>query len=429
MSKTISSILVGLVLLGGAASAQTVDLPSPGIASGSPFFFIERLFENIGTFFTFGDANKARRLIALAEERLAEAKALTERGDSDNAERSSELYEEQFSEAQERAERSRNADALATVTEATSKHFAVLEEVIERVPEQAKDSVRRALENSRQGQVAALQALSGVNPDRAVEAGASAAKELASQARAHAEARRAEALEQKLQHFEGVLSSFANAPQGRIDVAIKFSERMTEIVNELDEAKKEADEAGIGKGEAERLQSVKGKVINRQLTSLQEVARNNPAKAIEIYGQAAKDRLTAAKQNAEKRNETATEENLKDYNKYTEFGQQISTMAEEIRTGETIIEDLVKKATSQHLQVLEEVRQKLPPRAQQEFQRALDNSRRVQEQRPAIPVQPQRPPRVQPETERESPEVEREEGGAPQQIPGGPPQQTPGGRP
>jgi hypothetical protein len=449
VNKTITSVLIGLLLFSGVASAQTSELPSAGITPGSPFFFLERFFEGIGTFFTFGEANKARRLIAFAEERLAEAKVLSERGDSDNVERASELYEEQFSEAQERAERSRDTEALARVTEATSKHFAVLEDVIERVPEQAKESVRRALENSKQGQVAALQALSGVNPDRAVESGATVAKELASQARAHAQERKAEALEQKLQHFEGVFASFANAPQGRVDVAAKFSERLTEIVNELDEVGDEAEDAGIGRGGIERVKSVKGNVINAQLTSLEDVVAVDPAKAVEIYAQAAEGRLNAARKEAEERNGKATEESLEDYNKYAEFGQRISSMAEGIRTGETLVEDLVKEAVSHHLRVLEDVRQKLPPQAQQEFRRALDNSRRVQEQRPAIPapgqpgippqreipqrpttpVQLQRPPQAQPEVEREAPEVEREESGAPQQIPGGPPQQIPGGRP
>ncbi len=437
MNRTIISILVGLLLFSGVALAQTAELPSAGITPGSPFFFIERLFEDMGTFFTFGDANKARRAIALAEKRLAEAKALTERGDSDNVEWATKLYEEKFSEGKERAERSRDADVLATVTEATSRHFAVLEEVIERVPEQAKDSVRHALENSKQGQIAALQALSGVSPDRAVEAGANVMKELAQQARVEAKARRSETLGQKLQHFEGVLGSFASTPQGRVDVAAKFSERMTEVVNEVDEVRKEADEAGIGRDEVERAKNVKNRAIDSQLASLEGVAAVDPAKAVEIYAQAAESRLSVARQEAEKQDETATEEILEDYNKYAEFGQRISTMAEGIRVGETTVEDLVKEATSHHRQVLEDVREKLPLQAQEEFQRALDNSRRVQEQRPAIPTpgQPEIP--LQRETPQQSPETEREdedelperEEGVPQQTPGGAPEQMPGGRP
>ena len=360
MNKTISNIIIGLMLLGGVAFAKSAALPSAGITPGSPFFFLERLFENIETFFTFGEANKAQRFITLAEERLAEVKVLAERGDNDNVERASELYEKQFTEAKEKAKRSGDENALARVTEATSKHFTVLEEVIERVPEQAKISVQRALENSKQGQISALQALSRVNPDRAVEAGTSAVREIAQQARAHVAERKSEALEQKLRHFEGVFNSFANAPQGRVDVEAKFSERMTEIINELDEAKNEAEDAGIGKSEVERVRNVKGAVIDSQLFSLRELVKENPEKAVEIFANAAEGRLNAAKRDAEERNGEAIEESLEDYNKYAEFGQQISTMVEGIRTGDVTVEELVEKATSHHIQVLQEVQQKLP---------------------------------------------------------------------
>jgi hypothetical protein len=373
--------LIAVLGSGGSviAAAQN-DLP------GDRLDGVKLTSEQVVTAFT---PAKATRALGLAEKRLAEAQIVAERGrenDSENAQRALELYEEKVAEAARRAQNAQNVDALARVTEATSKHFAVLEDVIARVPEQAKVSVQRALEASRQGQLSALQALSGVNPDRAVEAGANAAKELAAQARAHAQARRAEALEQKLQHFEGVFNSFVNAPAGRVDVAAKFSERMTEIVNELDEARDEAEDAGIGRGEVERLRNVKGEVIDSQLVSLEEVVKENPAKTVEIYAQAAEGRLNAAKRDVEERNGEATEESLEDCNKYAEFGQKISSMAEGIRTDETTVEDLVKEATSHHPRVFEDVQQKLPPQAQQEFQRALDNSRRVQEQRPAIPA-------------------------------------------
>lgn len=405
MKLLISSILIGLVFLSGVALAQSADLPSAGITPGSPLFFCERFFENVGTFFTFGEANKAKRFIALAEERLAEAKVLAERGDK-NAERASELYEEQFTGAKERAERSGNEEALARVTEATSKHFAVLEGVIEKVPEQAKAAVQKALENSKQGQISALQALSEVSPDQAVEAGANAAKEIVQQVRTQVTERKAEALGQNIQHFEGVFESFANAPRGRADVEAKFSEQMTEVVNELDEVSNEAEDAGIST-QAMLIENAKDKVITSQLSSLNELVREDPEKAIEIFANAAEGRLNAARKDAEERNGEATKKSLEDYNKYAEFGQQISTMAEGIQTGETTVEDLVKKATSHHLQVLEEVRQKLPVQAQQEFQRAIDNATRVQEQRPATPAPAKSG--TQPQTQPAQPEAERED--------------------
>jgi tetratricopeptide (TPR) repeat protein len=349
--KLISAGIVSVVLFAGVASAQTTDLPDPGMLPNSPFYFVKSFFEDVGTFFTFGNSAKAERYLALAEKRLAEAKVLAEQEDEE-AQDAIARYEDQYAEAKERAERADNLDLEAQVTDATTKHLSVLDEVLARVPEQAKESIRAAKERSVAGQIEALRGIAQRNPEAAVDI-------------------------------------FARAAEGRLNAA----------------------NARAGRG-----------------------GDDDEAKEVE--------------------------EALEDYDKYAQFGKEISTMAGGIRTGETAVEDLVKKATSHHLQVLEDVHQKLPPQAQQEFQRALDNARKVQELRPAIPaptqpgVQQRQPTRpgisqipVRPQTQQQptqpgipqvpahpqtQPEVEREtevEQGAPQQIPGGPPRQTPGGRP
>ena len=41
--------------------AQDTELPLPGLTPDSPFYFLERISEGIGTFFTFGDLKKAER--------------------------------------------------------------------------------------------------------------------------------------------------------------------------------------------------------------------------------------------------------------------------------------------------------------------------------------------------------------------------------
>lgn len=433
MHKTLSSIIVGLMLFAGVASAQAVELPPAGITPASPFFFIERFFEGLGTFLTFGDANKARRLIALAEERLAEAKVLSERGDSDNAERASELYEEKFSEAQERAERSRDVEALARVIEATSKHFAVLEDVIARVPEPAKASVERALGASKDRQVSALRALKGEDPSRAVDVGLVALKARVGMSKADAQRG---APEKAVRDFQEVLAVVSDAQQGHATLAAKFSEGLTRVVEDIDKA--EDAIRNIPSGDINIVRKIKPLAIDAQLSSLRDLVREDPAKVVEIFANAAEARLNAARENAEEGDGDAAKENLKDYNQYAEFGQQISSMAKGIRTGETSVEDLVKRATSHHIQVLENVRQKLPQQAQQEFQRALDNSQRVQQQRPATPLQPRQQVPTQPRAPQipvqpqARPGIEREteiEQGAPQQVPGGLPRPTPGGRP
>ena len=147
MKKTTIVILVGLMLFSGVALAQSEDLPSPGMNPGSPFFFMERFFEGFGGLFTFGQAAKAERAVMIAEKRLSEARALAEQG-GEHLERALELYESKMAEAAEWAENSKNMDVLNKVSEATSRHFAVLTEVAGRVPEQAREAVLQALEAS-----------------------------------------------------------------------------------------------------------------------------------------------------------------------------------------------------------------------------------------------------------------------------------------
>ncbi|MBI2062298.1 MAG: hypothetical protein HYT64_01225 [Candidatus Yanofskybacteria bacterium] len=282
--KIIALTAFGVLMFSGAAHAQTSDLPDPGTLPGSPFYFVKGFFEGIGTFFTFGNSAKAERYLALAEKRLAEAEALAEQGD-ERAQATIARYEEQYAAAKERAERAENIDLEARVTDATTKHLAVLDGVLERVPEQARASVLAAKERSVAGQLEALRGIAERDPETAVDI-------------------------------------FARAAEGRLNAANARAGRGGDDENEAEEVEKA----------------------------------------------------------------------LEEYEKYAEFGQEISTLAEGIRTGETAVEDLVKRATSHHLQVLEDVRQKLPPQAQQEFQRALESARKVQQLRPAIPAQQLRRP-------------------------------------
>jgi len=276
--KIISSIVLGILFISGVAFAQTNELPPAGITPGSPFYFLERAFEGIGTFFTFGNAAKAKRYIALAEERLAEAKVLAEKGDK-KAHDAIKRYERQFEKATERAARAGDIDVTALVAEATTKHLFVLDEVIERVPEQAKEAVRKAKERSIAGQIGALKGLVQKDPERAV----------------------------------GI---FSKAAEGRLKAAKARLER--------------------GRGDEDEAKEV--------------------------------------------------EENFKEYEKYAKFGEEISTLASKIHTGEVTVEDLVEKAISHHLDVLKAIQDKLPVQAQEQFQRALDSARKVQKMRPSIPM-------------------------------------------
>ncbi|NCS98986.1 ATP synthase F0 subunit B [Candidatus Parcubacteria bacterium] len=168
MKKTLLIPLLVLMLFATPVMAQEDTLPEAGTTPASPFYFAERFFEGVGTFFTFGNSAKAERYLNLAEERLAEARELAEEGD-ERAERAVERYEEQVAKAKERAERTGEVDLEATVADATTKHLSALDQVLERVPEQARASIEAAKERSMNGQLESLRGLVERDPERAVE--------------------------------------------------------------------------------------------------------------------------------------------------------------------------------------------------------------------------------------------------------------------
>ncbi len=150
MKKIILPIIVLSLLFGGVAFAQETELPDPGLTPDSPFYFLERITEAIGTFFTFGDLKKAKRYTALAAERLAEAQAVAEKEKPELIEKILERYENQLVKALFRAERAQTKgkdteEITKTITEASQKHIIVLERVLEKVPEQAKPAIERAI--------------------------------------------------------------------------------------------------------------------------------------------------------------------------------------------------------------------------------------------------------------------------------------------
>lgn len=173
--------LLVAALLAGAAPAQeeTDDLPDPGMLPDHPLYFVTSASEAVGTFFTFGDADKAERALELSERRLAEVRALAEQGKPEAAERAAERYRDQLDRAVTRAEQARaraedeeveepegeeeaeeeeTDEALTRVAEATSRHQEVLAEVYQKVPEQARPGIERAMEASERGGARAAKA-------------------------------------------------------------------------------------------------------------------------------------------------------------------------------------------------------------------------------------------------------------------------------
>lgn len=168
--KTISLLIISVFLfsLGTGVLAQGPELPAPGLTPDSPFYFLEIIIEEIGTFFTFGDLKKAERYASLAAERLAEIQALVEKGRPEFVEKTLARYEMQLQNSIDRAEKAQakgqNAEKVMTmVGEATSKHLEVLAEVGEKVPEDARPAIENAMKVLIKGHAKAVEILKAKN--------------------------------------------------------------------------------------------------------------------------------------------------------------------------------------------------------------------------------------------------------------------------
>lgn len=171
MKKIIFLFIVLFFLVAGCKALAEESLPNPGTLPDSPFYFLERISEAVGTFFTFGDLKKAERYASLAAERLAEAKAVVKKGKSELAEKTLEKYETQLEKSMARAEKAQTKgentekimEVMTRVGQATSKHLEVLAEVYEKVPEQAKPAIEQAIKVSIKGHEKAVEVLKTKN--------------------------------------------------------------------------------------------------------------------------------------------------------------------------------------------------------------------------------------------------------------------------
>lgn len=162
----LSFLLVPFLFIGLTNVEAGNELPEPGMLPDSSFYFLKSWSEGLGTFLTFGDVNKSQRFLELSEKRLAEVKALAERGSMDKVSGTMERYEEQIEKALQRVEKAKEKgseevdDALERISEATLRHQRTLAEVYEKVPEEGQAGIEKAMENSMKGHERALEAVS-----------------------------------------------------------------------------------------------------------------------------------------------------------------------------------------------------------------------------------------------------------------------------
>jgi hypothetical protein len=161
----ILALAVGIFLvLGITVFAQNVTLAQPGLLPDNPFHFFQDFFEQLQLFFTFGPQNKANFHLQLAEKRLAEMNLALQENKTDLVHTLSQDYENEMNQTETEIDNAKglgqNVTALAQhVVEETFKHQLVLENVLNKVPDEAKFGIEHAINVSSNGHNQAVESI------------------------------------------------------------------------------------------------------------------------------------------------------------------------------------------------------------------------------------------------------------------------------
>lgn len=164
--KIIFTLALAFSLTGNAGAQEAVNLPKPGITPDSPFYFIDKVGDDISIFFSFSDEAKIKKQLEISQERLAEAQQMQVEGNVNAVAEAVGEYNKNVKEAAlnvaEAAKTGENfseaLNNLLTTTNSVSQ--IVLSKVYLQVPEQAKSAIQsamRAAEGDMNGAIKAAQ--------------------------------------------------------------------------------------------------------------------------------------------------------------------------------------------------------------------------------------------------------------------------------
>lgn len=171
-TSIVAMLLVTLITSSAYAQQTETSLPDPGILPDNQFYGLKRAFETIWIILTFGDDAKALKALDLAQTRLAEADAMANAGKPQFLD----AVLDQYSAELENADRlvaslpqDKKPEIAEKIATATSRHITVLDDIVEKVPEQTKEVVIAARDISIKGNMKALKDLAVENPRKAAE--------------------------------------------------------------------------------------------------------------------------------------------------------------------------------------------------------------------------------------------------------------------
>jgi len=158
--KKITTGIIFIFILGFGVQALADGDAKPGIKPDSFFYVFDTAFERAGLLLAFKDSTKASRAVKYADEKIAEAEALLDAGVPSHTIKAFKRYEEYVSLVMQKSvdaeDDEKKTELLIKLNNATSRHEEVLSRVLDKVPTEAKESIKRAMEVSRRGREEAI---------------------------------------------------------------------------------------------------------------------------------------------------------------------------------------------------------------------------------------------------------------------------------
>jgi len=162
--KILILLVTFFLILGIPAFAQNMALGQPGLLPDSPFVSVQDFFEQLQLFFAFSPNAKANVHLQLAEKRLAELNLALGENKTDLVPILSDKFEREVNETEKNIGSAKalgqNVTELAQhVAEETFKHQLVLQNLLDKVPEQARLHIENAINKSIQGHEQAVESI------------------------------------------------------------------------------------------------------------------------------------------------------------------------------------------------------------------------------------------------------------------------------
>lgn len=152
-----TAMIMAAFLFTGMAAAETPDIPDPGITPDSPFYALEKISERLELAVAQAPIIGSEELEAKvranhAAETLAEARAMAEKNNTAQVERLMDRYSENMNKSIESASSTNHTGLKQRLRTVTDNQNQVLEQLDDRVPEQARKGIQEAMENNRRNQ-------------------------------------------------------------------------------------------------------------------------------------------------------------------------------------------------------------------------------------------------------------------------------------